>query len=138
MLKERIKFKDFEDRDREMDFYFHLSESELSEMEMSKNGGLTKLLKRIIDEDDMEKLAGYFKDLILKSYGIKSNDGLRFEKSEEISRNFSHTNAYNMLYMSLIKDADKAAAFVNGIVPKELRASASTEIGEAGAVGRTN
>ena len=59
-----------------------------------------------------------FKDLVLKSYGEKSADGKRFIKTPEISEAFSQTEAYSVLFMELATDADAAAAFVNGIIPK--------------------
>ena len=37
-------------------------------------------------------------------------------KSEEISRDFMETEAYDQLFMELITDPKKAAAFVNGVI----------------------
>jgi 5'-deoxynucleotidase YfbR-like HD superfamily hydrolase len=61
-----------------------------------------------------------FADLIYMSYGRKSLDGRRFEKSEEIKRDFMETEAYSVLFTELVTDAKKAADFINAIVPKEL------------------
>ena len=57
------------------------------------------------------------KELILKAYGVKSPDGRRFIKSQELSDEFAQTEAYSELFMELAQDAEKAAEFVNGIVP---------------------
>lgn len=54
-----------------------------------------------------------------KSYGEKSPDGKRFVKSEELSTAFSQTEAYSQLYMELATDADKAAEFINGVIPNK-------------------
>jgi hypothetical protein len=51
------------------------------------------------------------------SYGKKSDDGRRFIKSPELSKEFTETEAFSELFMELAGDADAAAAFVNGIVP---------------------
>jgi len=68
----------------------------------------------------MKKIIGFFKDLVLLSYGKKSDDGKRFVKSKEISKEFSETPAYSDLFMELASDAEKAAEFVNGLIPKDL------------------
>lgn len=52
-------------------------------------------------------------------YGEKSPDGKRFVKSEELSTAFSQTEAYSQLYMELATDADKAAEFINGVIPNK-------------------
>ena len=58
-----------------------------------------------------------FKEFIFRSYGIKSEDGRRFQKSEEISKSFEQTEAYSQLFVKLCTNADAASAFINGILP---------------------
>lgn len=117
MLKKTITYTDYDGNERTEDFYFNLSKAEISEMELSINGGLTKLIEKIVQENDQAKIVEYFKDLILRSYGEKSLDGKRFIKSKELSEAFSQTEAYSELFMELATDADAAAAFVNAITP---------------------
>ena len=62
-------------------------------------------------------LLAFSKGYIKKSYGVKSADGRRFDKREELYEAFEQTEAYSEIFMELITDADKAAAFVNGIMP---------------------
>ena len=71
---------------------------------------------------DRPSIVKTFKQIILKAYGEKSPDGRRFIKSEELSREFSQTEAYSQLYMELATNADSASEFVNGIVPESLAA----------------
>jgi hypothetical protein len=118
MLKERIKYTDYDGNEREEDFYFNLTETECTEMAWSVNGGLQAFIQRIIDEKDQTKIVAYFKEFLLKAYGEKSLDGKRFVKSEEISKAFSETEAYNILFMRLGSDAEYAAKFVEGVLPK--------------------
>lgn len=120
MLKKNITYEDYDGNVREEAFYFNLKQSELVELEMSKAGGLKRRLETIINTRDGVEIAKTFKEIILKSYGIKSDDGKRFIKSEEISAEFEQTEAFSVLYMELLSDAEKAAAFLNAIVPKEL------------------
>lgn len=131
MLSKTIKFEDWNGVEREEDFYFNLSESELMEMEMSTEGGFTNMMNRIIKRKDAPQLMQTFKNLILKSYGEKSDDGRRFIKSKELSDEFMQTPAYDALFMELCTNADAASAFVTGIVPKKLADKAqSAEVQE--------
>lgn len=125
MLKKRIKYVDFDGNKREEDFFFHLMESEIAEMELSTAGGFTESIQRIIQSQDVPEIIKQFKIIILKSYGVKSPDGKRFIKNEALSEEFSQTNAYSKLFMELATDDEAASAFINGIVPEELKADES-------------
>lgn len=118
MFKKTIVYTDYDGNERKEDFYFNLSKAEITEMELTTSGGLEKFIQRIIDEKDSKKIVEYFKELVLKSYGKKSDDGRRFIKSKELSEEFSQTEAYSDLFMELATNADAATAFVNGIIPK--------------------
>lgn len=117
MLKKTIKYIDYDGNERTEDFYFNLTKAEITEMELSHDGGLVKLIEKIVAEQDSKRIIEIFKDLILRSYGEKSPDGKRFIKSQDLREAFAQTEAYSDLFMELASDADSAAAFVNGIVP---------------------
>ena len=125
MLKETIKYTDYNGVERTEDFWFHLSKAELMEWEMGTTGGLTEMIKRIVDAQDAPAIIKIFKELVLKAYGQQSPDGKRFIKSEELATEFSQTEAYSQLFMDLATDADKAAAFVNGIMPSDVAEKAA-------------
>lgn len=120
MLKKTITYEDFNGETRTEDFYFNLTKAELMEMNLTTYGGLDKVIEKIINTQDTPKIVEMFKDIVLKAYGEKSDDGKRFVKSKELSEAFSQTNAYSDLFMSLATDADEASAFINGVVPKDL------------------
>lgn len=117
MLKKTITYTDYDGHERVEDFYFNLSKAEVAEMEMSEYGGLSNLLKKIVQEKDTKRIIEMFKDLILRSYGEKSQDGKRFVKNQELRDAFCQTEAYSELFMELAGNAEAAAAFVNGITP---------------------
>lgn len=119
MLKKTIKYVDYNGDEREEDFYFNLKKSELLDLEMEASGNLEETIKRIIDERDSKKIMGFFKELVHKAYGKKDIDGRRFRKSPEILEDFMETEAYSELIMELASDADKAAAFIKGILPTD-------------------
>lgn len=117
MLTKTIEYPDYLGNKRKEDFFFNLTEAEVVEMELSTTGGLSAMAKRIVKTKDTPTMIKSFKDLILKSYGEQSPDGKYFNKSEELSTAFSHTEAYSKLYMEFVSDTDKAIEFFNGIPP---------------------
>ena len=117
MLKKTIAYTDYNNEERTEDFYFNLSKAELMEMELSIAGGLSETINKIIKTKDVPSLIKILKKLVLDAYGVKSADGKRFIKSEELSAEFSQTEAYSQLFMELATNSDAASAFVNGIVP---------------------
>lgn len=119
MLKKTITYKDYDGNERTEDFYFNLTQAEILEMDLSASGGLEKMIQRIVAEQNGEKIVKIFKDIILKSYGEKSLDGKRFVKNNELTEAFTQTEAYSQLFVELATDSNKAAEFINGIVPKE-------------------
>lgn len=127
MLKKTIPYTDYNDVKREEDFYFNLTETELAEMQLEVTGGLDSMLQAIVKAQDIPTIVKLFKQLILKAYGQKSPDGRRFIKSEELSTEFSQTGAYNVLYMELSQDAEKASEFITGIIPAKYREAVAAE-----------
>ena len=120
MLKKTVTYVDYNGVERTEDFYFNLSKAEVAEMELSVEGGFSKMLEEIVASKDNVRIVNLFKQMVLKAYGEKSADGRRFVKSEEISKAFSETEAYSEIFMELALNTDAAAAFVNGIMPANL------------------
>ena len=122
MVKKTIKYIDYNGNEREEDYYFNLSKVELLEMEMSAEGGLENKIKKIVESDDKAEIVKYFKEIIKKSFGKKSEDGKRFIKNPKDFEEFEQTEAYVNLFMELATNADAGANFINGIIPQGLKA----------------
>lgn len=116
MLTKTFTYIDYNGKERTETAYFNLNKAEMMEMEMSTSNGFSEMIQKLIEEEDHATIVKIFKDIILKSYGVKSEDGRRFIKSKELSDNFSMTEAYPQLFMELATDSEAAAAFVNGII----------------------
>lgn len=127
MYKKTINYTDFNGVDRKEDFYFNFMKAELVEMNMSTGGGLKSFIERITNTQDQIELIKLFKELVLKAYGIKSDDGKRFIKNQELRDAFEQTNAYNELFMMLATNEKEAVKFINGIMPADLVAEAQKE-----------
>lgn len=120
MIMQTITYTDYNGNERKENFFFNLSKAELMEMEASKKGGLSNYIQNIIEAQDVTQLMGLFKELIIKSYGVKSPDGKRFIKNQEVVDEFIQSEAYSELYVMLATDEQKATAFVNGIIPQSI------------------
>ena len=117
MYIKSITYTDYDGEERTENFCFNLSKAEIAEMQLSSTGGLDQMIKDIIAAKDNAKLVQLFKGLVLKAYGVKSPDGRRFIKSDELREEFSQTEAYSELFMELVSDAEAAADFINKITP---------------------
>lgn len=119
MLKMTRNYTDYNGTPRTEDIYFNLTQAEVTEMELSVDGGLVEMINRIIAAKDGKQIIALFKDIVLRAYGEKSPDGRRFIKNQEIREAFSQTEMYSDLFMELATDAKAASDFVNAIVPSK-------------------
>ena len=120
MFKKVISYTDYNGTKRNEEFCFNFTKAEIWDLDLRTPGGIKALYQRIIDTQDGQGLADQFKFLIQKSYGVKSLDGRRFMKGDEVLKNFTETEAYSNFYIELATNSDSAAAFINGIMPKDL------------------
>lgn len=121
MLKKTITYEDWNGEERTEDFYFALNEAEIIKKNLKTPGGIEGLYTRILQTKDTEKMVDVIDELILCSYGEKSPDGRRFEKSEEKSKEFMETGAYVKLMMELFSDdGESMTSFIEGILPQKL------------------
>ena len=121
MYCEKMTYIDFDGNEHEEELRFNLTQAELLEWELTTEGGMQKLLEKIVAEKDKVKLAEMFRTIILKAYGIKSADGKRFVKvidGHRVSEDFAQTQMYSDFMMSLFTDPQKQIDFVNAIVPQ--------------------
>ena len=117
MLKKAITYTDYNGVVRTEDFYFNLSRAEVTELQLSEKGGYDKMIENIVNAEDNKAIFENFKKIILKSYGVKSEDGRRFIKSEQLSEEFSQTEAFVELIFGLASDENAAAEFIKGVIP---------------------
>ena len=123
MLKKTIDYEDYNGNKVSESFYFHLSKPELIELEVDYDKGLAAEITKIVETDNNKELIAIFKRIIALSYGVKSADGKRFSKSDDIREEFLESPAYVELFMELATDADAAAEFIKGLMPADMAAS---------------
>lgn len=124
MFAKKITYTDFNGSERTETFYFNFTKAELAEMELGRAGGFTEYVDKIVSAQDSVELIKLFKELVLKAYGEKSEDGRRFMKSDAIREAFSQTQAYSDIFMEFAFDEKAAAKFINAVVPADISSSA--------------
>lgn len=141
MFTKTITYNDFDNVERTETAYFNLTKSELMEISMKLPGNLLQDVadegEKLTDEQRARRVlaslgnqgvTNFIKEIILKAYGKKSIDGRRFEKSEQMSTEFSQTLAFDQLYYELMVDSAKAAEFINNLIPESLIANSATSL----------
>lgn len=117
MIKETITYSDYDGNEIIEDFWFHLSQAELLDIEVHC-GGLDETLKRINKTKNAAEMYDLFKDIIVKAYGVRAQDNRRMIKTPEVKSEFVDSEAMSALIMKFMNDTDSAAKFINGLVNK--------------------
>lgn len=146
MYTTTVRYTDYNENEQTETLHFNLSEAELLELNLEEDGGLLdrfngileavgdptkakteeerrEMEQKLVNSGMQKKLIPIFKELLLRSYGVKSEDGKSFAKSKALSEEFSQTAAFSALFMELLGDEKKMLAFVNGIVPQKANAA---------------
>lgn len=123
MVKKTVTFTDFDGKDITKDFYFNLSKMEFRVLDRKIPGGLQNMIDQIQREKDQDRMVDLLDLLILESYGEKSEDG-RFVKEDPYGRRLSSyfkvSEAWDVLFMTLIQNENELSDFLTGIVPKDV------------------
>lgn len=118
MVREVIKYTDYNGVERTEECLFNLNKAELMELEMTTEGGLSAMITSIVNANNVPEIVKIFKKILLMAYGKKSPDGRRFIKTEELRNEFAQTEAYSELFMELATNAEHAASFINNVIPE--------------------
>jgi len=128
MLKRDITYVDYNGQPVTETFYFNLTKTELVKMEYSQEGGFGEYLQQVVKNQDQKAILALFDKIVLDSYGVKSEDGKRFEKSPELAAQFLSSAAYDALFIELAADSDVAAKFIQDVLPADLGAEAASQM----------
>lgn len=124
MIKKTITYEDFNGEKQTEDFYFHLTKSELLELELGFDGGLSAYLSKLTAETNPGAILTQFKKIVEVAYGTRSLDGKRFTKDAKETDAFMHGPAFDVFFMELVQSESAVVEFIMGIVPKDLLDSA--------------
>lgn len=131
MYEDKVTYENFDGETITEKLFFNLNKVELAE-----NMGISKRFEKLqeqIDNDgkprqltteEIQEMVDLVKELMRISYGVRSEDGRRFIKSDQIWLEFTQTAAYDDYLFGLFEEPSRSINFLTGIMPKDVRAEA--------------
>lgn len=115
MIKKTMTYVDFNGETVVEDLYFNLNALEYTRLTARNGGDLDKRIAELVEKDDTEGIIALMEDLLLSSYGVKSEDGRRFVKTKQIREEFEYSQAYADLFVLLLTSPEETKKFGQGI-----------------------
>lgn len=134
MIKQMVQWEGFDGKQTTRTVYFNLTRFEIAhDMELEVLEQRFKAFqedvigdeKRDMTPPEIREMLDIFKVLIKHAYGVRSQDGKRFVKNEEIWNEFVETGAFDAFVWYMFEDPNRADAFMKGIWPKEIQEAAA-------------
>lgn len=120
MLKRMITYEDYNGTTRTEPAYFNLTQTELTKLHVSVDGGFAELLQRLIDAKNGKAIMENVDNILMMSYGVKSDDGRYLIKNDRVREEFKCSPMYDHIFYELVTNDEKAAEFIKGIMPADL------------------
>lgn len=136
MISKTINYVDYDGEKASEKAYFDMTNIEMTKFVLkygNKETSLRNYIKQIAEDNNTKGLFELIEDLILSSYGVKSEDGKRFIKNKQKTEEFATSEPYSILFEELFNDPDGFIDFVaglnssNGIDKAALKAQAEKE-----------
>lgn len=119
MRKETITYEDFDGEERTKDLYFHLTEAEITLLNLTEYGRFSKFKDQKDIQEDVPKSIDLFQKLIEKAYGQRLDDGT-FIKDDNAKKAFLCSPEYSALLMKFINQEINVGDFIIGCLPKKI------------------
>jgi hypothetical protein len=117
MIKKIVNITDpMTGTERKVECYFHLTQGELAEMQIATEGGLTEVLQAIVDSKNSHLTVQFFRAIILKAHGEKTEDG-EFWKNIKRTEIFAAGPAYSAIICWLLQcEPAEMKKFMEGVM----------------------
>lgn len=116
MFSKTIKYTDFNGKEQEKVFWFHLSNAKLAVL--ASDNGLKIWAEEMQVLQDGPMILEKLRELIRMSCGIRSDDGQRFIQNEQAQSELLDSPAFDELLFELFV-GDNASKFFTALVPPE-------------------
>lgn len=117
MFTVNVTYIDFDDQEYTERLYFNMTKVEFMRWQAESGDNLTERMKTALEKHDSSKIMDYFEELIRRSYGEKSDDGKRFVKDPQKTRDFMTSAAYDELFWRITQNQEECNAFMRGVLP---------------------
>lgn len=108
MLHKKVTYTNYNGEVVNEDVYFNLTSMELVKMEAKYEKPIVDKIKEVTEANDYKGIIALFEDLLLTAYGVKSEDGRRFVKDEQATKEFGDSIAYAEIFEQIILNPDAA------------------------------
>ena len=108
MLHKKVTYTNYNGEVVNEDVYFNLTSMELVKMEAKYEMSISDKIKEVTESNDYRGIIALFEDLLLTAYGVKSEDGRRFVKDKEATKEFEDSIAYAEIFEQIILNPDAA------------------------------
>lgn len=120
MVKKVIKFTDFNGEEQVKEYWFNFTKTELLRMQYSGEGDYAEKLRRIAATNSAKDILPIFEEIITKSYGVKSIDGISFVKDPAATKAFIESPAYDEFFFEMLQNPKSFAEFLKKLLPHDL------------------
>ena len=128
MIKIPVTYTNFDGEEETKDLYFHMSMRELTQMELSTEGGMHDKLAQLLQTGKGLDILTFFEEMVGRAYGEREdNNPNSFLKSPQITSRFMNSPAYDALFADLIQNSATMITFINGLIPADLAKSAEVQ-----------
>lgn len=117
MLKQQVTYEDFDGNTQSETLYFNLNRMELISFQKRYGSeNMENYINKLIEEKQIEPMYDLLNDFVLTAYGVKSEDGKRFIKNDQIREEFKQSLAYEALIEDFHDDSRKVLEnFIAGV-----------------------
>lgn len=108
MLHKKVTYTNYNGEVVNEDVYFNLTSVELVRLEAKYGQSIPDKIKEVTETNDYKGIISLFEDLLLTAYGVKSEDGRRFVKDKQATKEFEDSIAYAEIFEQIILNPDAA------------------------------
>ena len=119
MITREVTYIDYNGAEQTEKYYFDLTVPEMLELSFSSAGDIQSTLERLSNSRKVGEIFNIIQTLIFKSVGVKSDDGKRFVKNEEVLNDFKQSRGYESFLMKMMQDTDYASKFIEQLIPQD-------------------
>ena len=119
MITREVTYIDYNGDEQTEKYYFDLTVPEMLELSFSSAGDIQSTLERLSNSRKVGEIFSIIQALIFKSVGVKSDDGKRFVKNEEVLNDFKQSRGYESFLMKMMQDTDYASKFIEQLIPQD-------------------
>lgn len=119
MITREVTYIDYNGDEQTEKYYFDLTVPEMLELSFSSAGDIQSTLERLSNSRKVGEIFSIIQTLIFKSVGVKSDDGKRFVKNEEVLNDFKQSRGYESFLMKMMQDTDYASKFIEQLIPQD-------------------